>query len=180
MWASLDPRQASAPSRLAPSRPSQAFYAEPSPYTLPLAPLPGMPGSQAGFQGPSALPPPPGFNSPATPLGWASIPGGLSWDPAILAANFNTMTLHPPQEWLMDIGAETHMTSNSGTLSSLSTPTTATPSSIVVGDGSILPVASTGSVSIPHSHGTFHLNNVLVSPHLLKKSHFRTSIHYRK
>lgn len=68
----------------------------------------------------------------------------------------------------MDTGAETHMTSNSGTLSSFSPPSVSTPSSIVVGDGSILPVASTGSVSFPHAHGSFDLHNVLVSPQLLR------------
>jgi hypothetical protein len=77
------------------------------------------------------------------------------------------MTLQPQQDWIMDTGAETHMTSNSGTLSSLSSPSS-TPSSIVVDDGSILPVTSTGSVSFPHNHGSFNLHNVLVSPSLLQ------------
>ena len=39
------------------------------------------------------------------------------------------------------------------------------PSSIVVGNGSLLPVTSTGIVTLP---GSFSLNNVLVSPSLIK------------
>ena len=39
------------------------------------------------------------------------------------------------------------------------------PSSIVVGNGSLLPVTSTGTATLP---GFFSLNNVLVSPSLIK------------
>ena len=39
------------------------------------------------------------------------------------------------------------------------------PSSIVVGNGSLLPVTSTGTATLP---GPFSLNNVLVSPSLIK------------
>ena len=39
------------------------------------------------------------------------------------------------------------------------------PSSIVVGNGSLLPVTSTGTTTLP---GPFSLNNVLVSPSLIK------------
>jgi hypothetical protein len=127
-----------------------------------LTPLPGLPGPLADAPPLQALS---GFHGPPAPPGWSSIRGGLLWDPSILAANFNTMTLQPQQDWIMDTGAETHMTSNSGTLSS---PSSSTPSSIVVGDGSILPVTSTGSVSFPHNHGSFNLHNVLVSPSLLR------------
>jgi hypothetical protein len=88
----------------------------------------------------------------------------------MLASNFNTMTLQPPptQEWYMDTGAETHMTSNSGNLSSSQFPSFSTPSNIVVGNGSLLPVTHTGSVTFPATCGPLHLNNVLVSPHLIK------------
>ena len=39
------------------------------------------------------------------------------------------------------------------------------PSSIVVGNGSLLPITATGNTVIPPS---LHLNNVLVSPQLIK------------
>jgi hypothetical protein len=171
--------------RLATRRPLQQARGAPAGPLRRLAPRrasPGPPvaGSSAGLPdsrpptGPAGLwtgaPPlqaPLGFHGPPAPPGWSSIPGGLSWDPSILAANFNTMMLQPHQDWIMDTGAETHMASNSGTLSSLSSPSSSTPSSIVVGDGSILPITSTGSVSFPHNHGSFNLHNVLVSPSLL-------------
>ena len=40
-----------------------------------------------------------------------------------------------------------------------------TPTSIVVGNGSLLPVTSTGATVL---HPSLHLNNVLVSPQLIK------------
>jgi hypothetical protein len=88
----------------------------------------------------------------------------------MLASNFNTMTLQPPptQEWYMDTGAETHMTSNSGNLCSSHFPSFSTPSNIVVGNGPLLPVTHTDSVTFPATCGPLHLNNVLVSPHLIK------------
>ena len=55
------------------------------------------------------------------------------------------------------------MTSDSSTLTH--NFTSRYPSSIVVGNGSLLPVTSTGTVSLP---GPFSLNNVLVSPNLIK------------
>jgi hypothetical protein len=88
----------------------------------------------------------------------------------MLASNFNTMTLEPPptHEWHMDTGVETHMTSNSGNLCTSQLPSFSTPSNIVVGDGSLLPVTHTGSVTFPTTRGSLHLNNVLVSPQLIK------------
>jgi hypothetical protein len=88
----------------------------------------------------------------------------------MLAANFNTMTLQPPptNEWYMDTGAETHMTSNSGNLCTSQLPSFSTPFNIVVGNGSLLPVTHTGSATLPAICGPLHLNNVLVSPHLIK------------
>ena len=44
-------------------------------------------------------------------------------------------------------------------------PQSFTPSSIVVGNGSLLPVTATGSTDL---HRSLHLNNVLVSPSLIK------------
>jgi len=55
------------------------------------------------------------------------------------------------------------MTSDSSTLTH--NFTSRYPSSIVVGNSSLLPVTSTGTVSLP---GPFSLNNVLVSPSLIR------------
>lgn len=140
-----------------PAAPAQAFHAGPS--------------SASGLPPPLAvghmLQSPSGFCVPPTPSGWAHHPGGLSWDPQALAS-LQTPTLQPPlvHDWCMDTGAETHMTSNSGNLSTSSPPSSSTPTSIVVGDGSILPVTCTGSTLFPSDRGYLRLNNVLVSPQL--------------
>ena len=78
------------------------------------------------------------------------------------------MTLNQPQqtnEWYFDSGATSHMSSNSSTLSHDVPSWYPTPSSIVVGNGSLLPVTSTGNVDLASN---LHLNNVLVSPQLIK------------
>jgi hypothetical protein len=168
----------------APGSTPQAFYGGPS--VLP-GPPPTQPGPPPMLSGPpstvplpgsflppvaspgSPLPPAPGFvDVGPPPQGW--LHPGFSWDSNMLASNFNTMTLQPPptHEWYMDTGAETHMTSNSGNLCTFQTPSFFTPSNIVVGNGSLLPVTHTGSVTFPAACGPLHLNNVLVSPHLIK------------
>jgi hypothetical protein len=71
----------------------------------------------------------------------------------------------PPQhEWYFDSGATNHMTSDAGILSP-SSFSGSTLSSIVVGNGNLLPVTSTGSTLLPHQ---LTFNNVLVSPNLIK------------
>jgi hypothetical protein len=94
-------------------------------------------------------------------------PATPSWDAQSLASAFSTVSLTPPQQtdWYFNTGATSHMTSNAGTLSNTSTPSLTAPSSIIVGDGSLLPVISTGFTTL---HGSLHLNNVLVSPKLIK------------
>jgi hypothetical protein len=88
------------------------------------------------------------------------------WDYQDLARSFNTMTLTPPStgEWYMDSGATAHMASNSGILSFSCPSSSSTPSIIIVGDGSALPVVFIGSTNI----GSLHLNNILVSPNIIK------------
>ena len=57
------------------------------------------------------------------------------------------------------------MASRSNILSHTTSPRYPTPSSIVVGNGSLLPITATGATVISPS---LHLNNVLVSPQLIK------------
>jgi len=103
---------------------------------------------------------PPGFYNPMTGL-------PSSWDQQSLASAFSTMSLNQPAstDWYFDSGATSHMTSDSSSLSFLSSPRYPFPSSIVVGDGSLLPVTATGAAHLP---GSLSLNNVLVSPKLIK------------
>jgi len=76
-----------------------------------------------------------------------------------------TVSLNQPAttDWFFDSGATSHMTSDSSTLTH--NFLSRYHSSIVVGNGSLLPVTSTGTVTLP---GSFSLNNVLVSPSLIK------------
>jgi histone deacetylase 1/2 len=100
-----------------------------------------------------------------------SVPGQYTpvhgWDQQSLASAFSTVSLNQPQttDWYFDSGATSHITSDVGTLSSTSTPCLSAPSSIVVGNGSYLPVTSTGATTLTPS---LRLNNVLVSPKLIK------------
>lgn len=88
-----------------------------------------------------------------------------SWDQQSLASAFSAISLNQPatNDWFFDSGATSHMTSASSTLTH--NFISRYPLSIVVGNGSLLPVTSTSIVTLP---GSFSLNNVLVSPSLIK------------
>jgi hypothetical protein len=123
------------------------------------APLPGMPTSPL-WMPPQAAPPP----------GLLQASPGVAWNPNDLAHNFNTMTLTPPSntEWYMDSGASSHMASNSGILSHVFSPSYSTPTSIVVVNGSLLPVTSTGHTCFPSTSHPLYLHDVLISHDIIK------------
>jgi transposase InsO family protein len=100
------------------------------------------------------------------PAQYQPMVGTPVWDQNSLASTFSTMTLTPlvNNDWYLDTGASSHMTSHDGTLSHSSTPQFPSPTSIVVGNGSLLPVTATGKAQL----GPLILNNVLVSPSLIK------------
>ena len=146
----------------------------------PLAPIPTAP-QQPQHQQQHALvaqqhqqAPPVPFQQPAGAGQWASpapnyynpLVGSPTWDQRSLASAFSTMTVTPPSggDWYFDSGASSHMVSDAGILSH-STPRSSSPSSIIVGNGSLVPVISTGSTTLP---GSFQLHNILVSPGLIK------------
>jgi hypothetical protein len=110
------------------------------------------------------LAPPQAYGPAPDYTGAAPPPPG--WDIQQLATNFQTTTLQHPQqqEWFFDTGASSHMTFDAGILSHLSS-SHHLPSNIVVGNGNLLPVTSTGTTQLSHN---FCLNNVLVSPSLIK------------
>jgi len=97
----------------------------------------------------------------------------LAWglDQAALAQSFSTMGLTPPvsTEWIADSGASFHTTPDAGILSSVRPPHPSCPSSIMVGNGSCLPVTAVGSAP-----GSFRLPDVLVAPQMI---HNLLSIH---
>jgi hypothetical protein len=90
---------------------------------------------------------------PVAPASTPTEGGGLpSWDTQSLASAFNTEMLQQPPttKCYFDSGATSHMTS-SNSLSHTFSPRYPTPSSIVVGNGSLLPVVCTSSTELPHS-----------------------------
>ena len=142
----------------------------------PLAPIPVPPHLQAQQQAQhhaqhalavhqqaAALPAPDGTGQWVAPGYYNPVAGLPSWDPTALASAFSTTSLTPPtsNEWYFDSGATSHMTSQSSSLSHVLLPRYPTPSSIVVGNGSLLPVTATGSTELSRN---LRLNNVLVSP----------------
>ena len=82
----------------------------------------------------------------------------------MLAQSFSTigLTLPASTEWIADSGASFHTTPDAGILSSVRPPHPSCPSSIMVGDGSCLPVTAVGSAPDP-----FRLTNVLVAPQMI-------------
>jgi len=82
----------------------------------------------------------------------------------LFAQSFSVMGRTPPvsTEWIADSGASFHTTPHAGILSSVRPPHPSCPSSIMVGDGSCLPVTAVGSAP-----GTFLLPNVLVAPQMV-------------
>jgi hypothetical protein len=80
------------------------------------------------------------------------------------------MTLTPPPapfEWYADSGARSHMTADAGNLSTFP-PSAYTPSSIIVGNGALLPVTATGSHTFTFPQRNLVLKDVLVSPNIIK------------
>jgi hypothetical protein len=68
-----------------------------------------------------------------------------------------------PTDWVVDSGASFHTTPTTSSLFHPHPPHPSHPPSIVVGNGSTLPVTSVGASVLP---GPFYLNNVLVAPGL--------------
>jgi hypothetical protein len=78
------------------------------------------------------------------------------------------MTLHTPlslTEWVANSGALNHTTYDPGNISLFRPPNSSIPSSIVVGNRSILLVTSVGDTVLP---GPFYLNKVHVTPGIIK------------
>ena len=102
-----------------------------------------------------------------TPGLYHPMAGLPSWDQQSLASTFSTASLNQPSngEWYFDSGATSYMTSSHHNLSHACSQRYPTPSSIVVGNGALLPVTCTGSAALSPA---LRLNNILVSPHIIK------------
>jgi hypothetical protein len=68
-------------------------------------------------------------------------------------------------EWVTNSGASYHTTPDPGNISLFQPHNPSIPSSIVVGNRSILPVTSVGDTVLP---GPFYFNNVLVTHDIIK------------
>jgi hypothetical protein len=133
---------------------------------------PPFAGAQPGFTSPSGFAfasPSPWTSTPAA-SSWPTPPaappsGPVSWDAAALAAAFQTPALTPSMgpEWIADTGATYHITPDHGILTSVRPPSSV-PSSIMVANGSCLPVTSVGAAGTP---GSFRIPDVLVAPSLV-------------
>jgi hypothetical protein len=78
------------------------------------------------------------------------------------------MTLEMPlslTEWVTDSDASNHTMTDPGNISLFRPPNPAIPSSIVVGNESVLSVISVGDMVLP---GPFYLNNIHVTPDIIK------------
>ena len=82
---------------------------------------------------------------------------------------YNTMSLAPPppHEWIMDSGASAHVTGNQGNLSHI-LPSSSPYPHVIVGNGHALPITRTGHTTLSTPNHSFSLNNVLVTPNLVK------------
>jgi hypothetical protein len=88
-----------------------------------------------------------------------------SWDQAGLIAALQQMSVQGSSPWVLDSGASSHKASSDGILLRR-TPTSI--SSILVGNGTSIPVTSHGHSVLPTPASTFALNNVLVVPSIVQ------------
>jgi hypothetical protein len=75
------------------------------------------------------------------------------------------LTLAAVTYWVVDSDASNHTTLDTGNLTSVCLPTSTDPSSIIVGNGSALPVSTVGDSALP---SLFYLNNVFVTPNIIQ------------
>jgi hypothetical protein len=102
-----------------------------------------------------------------------------SWDTSALAQHFNNLTLQPPPlKYVFDSGATTHLVKDSGATAHLINDagilSFLSPHPIyhhvIIGDGSPIPVSSSGHASFPSffPNPPLHLRDVLVTPRIIK------------
>jgi hypothetical protein len=100
----------------------------------------------------------------------ATAPGQpTSWDYTTMyqnAPSYGSAFHASGGDWVMDSGASSHVTGNPGTLTTSHSSFKPNSQHIVVGNGSRLPIVATGTAEL--TSRPFYLNNVLVSPHIVK------------
>ncbi|GKA28374.1 ribonuclease H-like domain-containing protein [Tanacetum coccineum] len=99
------------------------------------------------------------------PRNYAYMPNAFQSQATMLPQAFQTMTPQDPS-WNMDTGASSHLTDNTGILTSFSN--SSIYPSVFVGNGNSIPVTHTGHSFLHTSHKPLHLNHILVTPHIIK------------
>ncbi|KAJ9567043.1 hypothetical protein OSB04_003009 [Centaurea solstitialis] len=98
---------------------------------------------------------------------WAWFSGD---QPTALPEMFNTMNLGDSSTsgWHMDTGATDHVHAHTGILDSISDKRDSC--SVLVGNGSPIPVSTTGHALFPikNPYRPLHLHNILITPHIIK------------
>lgn len=135
----------------------QQWTPPPCPYPTTLAPRePYNPPRQPGILGAR---PQQAYNANMVP--------STGYTPTDIEAAIHTLTLSPPDEnWYMDTGATSHMTSNSGTLAPYFN--LSSDNKILVGNGNAIPIHGHGNMSLTPPCPPLSLNNVLHAPKLIK------------
>ena len=105
------------------------------------------------------------------PAPYSYSPYGTVDQPTALPRAFNANTLryadnNDDSGWYMDTGATSHLSADAGNLTSIFNKRINT--SIVVGNGATIPVTTTGHCILPSLHRPLYLQNVLVTPHIIK------------
>ncbi|GJV57137.1 ribonuclease H-like domain-containing protein [Tanacetum coccineum] len=101
---------------------------------------------------------------PVPPTGTANTSGHTT----LLPQAFTTRTLHDPTTgaWNMDIGASSHLNNFVTSLSTILNSCMYSP--VSVGDGHSIPVTNTGHSILSTPLKSVRLNNVLITPHIVK------------
>ncbi|GJS57352.1 hypothetical protein Tco_0652136 [Tanacetum coccineum] len=71
----------------------------------------------------------------------------------------------------MDTGASSHLNSSVNNLSTIFN--SRIYQSVLVGDGKSIPVTNTGHSTLPTPYRTLHLNNVLITPNIVKLNFYK-------
>ncbi|GJR85415.1 putative reverse transcriptase domain-containing protein [Tanacetum coccineum] len=131
------------------------------------------PNAPPGFQQTQPHQPTFGFNGHQQALYSAAVQNqsassGSTSQETQLPHAFNTLTLQDPanSNWNMDTGASSHLNSSVNNLSTIFN--SRIYPSVLVGDGKSIPVTNTGHSTLPTPYRTLHLNNVLITPNIVK------------
>ncbi|GJY81730.1 ribonuclease H-like domain-containing protein [Tanacetum coccineum] len=139
------------------------------PYVLAQAqPAQPQPVAQSVIQQPAQVFQPTGPAHSSAPPGFVTGPTDNTGQVTTLPHAFRVVTSQEPTTGAcnMDTGASSHL--NDSITSPSDVFNTCIYPSVSVGDGHTIPVTNTGHSILPTPHRPLHLNNVLITPHIIK------------